>query len=140
MTGKFYLLLERYWPIFSWLFQSRRCKASTLPSLMKERLWFTASLVGQSDAISRKNLQKCKVIRISKTRHTHIYVWIKSMWSNFVKLLLLQIWRFYSHMWLSLNETRRDKEIVGLPFLIPGYSFRVGSEVRQRNLNRWDFV
>lgn len=56
MTRKSYLLLERYWPIFSWLFQSRRCKASTLPSLMKERLWFTVSLVGQSDAISRKNL------------------------------------------------------------------------------------
>lgn len=40
-------------------------------------------------------------------------------------------------MWLSLNETRRVKDKVGLPFLIPGFSFRVGSEARQRNLDEW---
>ena len=50
------MLLERYCPIFSWLFHSRRCRASTLPSLLKDRLWFTESLAGQSDAMSRKNL------------------------------------------------------------------------------------
>lgn len=50
------LLLERYWPILSWLFHSRRCRASTLPSLIKDRLWLTESLGGESDAMSKKNL------------------------------------------------------------------------------------
>lgn len=54
----FYLLLDKYWPILSWLFHNRRCRASTLPSLMKDRLWFTESLGGESDAISKKNLPK----------------------------------------------------------------------------------
>lgn len=114
MTEKSYLLLERYWPIFSWLFHSRRCKASTLPSLMKERLWFTASLVGQSDAISRKNLQKCKVIRISKTRYTHIYVWIKFMWSNCEITGITNMEVLFTHV--TINKTRRDKEKLGFPF------------------------
>lgn len=52
------LLLERYWPIFSWLFHNRRWSARTLPSLMKDRLWFTESLAGQSEAMSKKNLQR----------------------------------------------------------------------------------
>lgn len=50
------LLLERYWPILSWLFHSRRWRASTLPSLIKDRLWLTESLGGESDAMSKKNL------------------------------------------------------------------------------------
>lgn len=138
MIGKSYLLLERYWPIFSWLFQSRRCKASTLPSLMKERLWFTASLVGQSDAISRKNLQKYKIIRILKTRYTHIYIWINlykaTLWSNWD----YKYWGLI-HTWLSLHE-KRDNEKLGFLFLIPSYSFTVGSEVRQKqSLDGWGF-
>lgn len=51
-----HLLLERYWPILSWLFHSRRWRARTLPSLMKDRLWLTESLGGESDAMSKKNL------------------------------------------------------------------------------------
>lgn len=50
------LLLERYWPILSWLFHSRRWRASTLPSLIKDRLWLTESMFGESDAMSKKNL------------------------------------------------------------------------------------
>lgn len=43
-------------------------------------------------------------------------------------------------MWLSLNEKRKDKQESGFPFLIPGYSFRVGSEVRQKqNVDGWGF-
>lgn len=55
-----YLLLERYWPILSWLFQSSRWRASTLPSLIKDRLWLTESLGGESEAMSKKNLQQRK--------------------------------------------------------------------------------
>lgn len=54
------LLLDRYCPIRSWLFHSRRCRASTFPSLMKDRLWFTESLGGESEAMSRKNLKGMK--------------------------------------------------------------------------------
>lgn len=50
------LLLERYWPILSWLFHNKRWRASTLPSLIKDRLWLTESLGGESDAMSKKNL------------------------------------------------------------------------------------
>lgn len=50
------LLLDRYWPILSWLFHSSLWRASTLPSLMKDRLWLTESLGGESDAMSKKNL------------------------------------------------------------------------------------
>lgn len=50
------LLLDKYWPILSWLFHSSRWRASTLPSLMNDRLWLTESLGGESDAMSKKNL------------------------------------------------------------------------------------
>lgn len=53
-----HLLLERYWPILSWLFHSRRWRARTLPSLMKDRLWLTESLGGESEAMSKKNLRR----------------------------------------------------------------------------------
>lgn len=44
------------------------------------------------------------------------------------------------HTWLSLNKTGRDNEKVGFPSLIPGFSFRIGFEVRQQqNLDGWDF-
>lgn len=52
------LLLERYWPILSWLFHSRRWRARTLPSLMKDKLWLTESLGGESEAMSKKNLRQ----------------------------------------------------------------------------------
>lgn len=123
MTEKSYLLLERYWPIFSWLFHSD-VKQAHCHQLMKERLWFTASLVGQSDAISRKNLQKCKVIRISKTRYTHIYVWIKFMWSNCEITGITNMEVLFTHV--TINKTRRDKGEAWFSIWYL-FSFKVGS-------------
>lgn len=53
-----HLLLDKYWPIFSWLFHSSLCRAKTFPSLIKDRLWLSESLAGQSEAMSRKNLEE----------------------------------------------------------------------------------
>lgn len=56
-TRPAHLLLDKYWPIFSWLFHSSLCRAKTFPSLIKDRLWLSESLAGQSEAMSRKNLE-----------------------------------------------------------------------------------
>lgn len=60
-----HLLLDKYWPIFSWLFHSSLCRAKTLPSLMKDRLWLRESLAGQSEAMSRKNLEENQKFKLA---------------------------------------------------------------------------
>lgn len=127
LTAKSYLLLERYWPIFSWLFHRRRCKARTLPSLMKERLWFTASLVGQSDAISRKNLKKQKANRKFYIRYTSNYKWIKFIWSQQCEVIeVTQMEGSFTHCDYQQMQ-KKDQDKVGISFLVPDFTFREGS-------------
>lgn len=86
----------------------------------------------------KENLQKCKVIRISKTRYTHIYVWIKFMWSNCEITGITNMEVLFTHV--TINKTRRDKEKLGFPFDTWPFSFKVGSKAGQQNVDRWESI
>lgn len=109
-TESFYLLLERYWPIFSWLFQSRRWSASTLPSLMKERLWLTVSLAGQSDAMLRKNLQAEIIIVFSKTVQAAFFFLKRTLLLNGT-MFIIKCLRNYQGRYRS-NDLRKGRELI----------------------------
>lgn len=118
-----HLLLDKYWPIFSWLFHSSRCRANTFPSLMKDRLWFRESLAGQSEAMSRKNLQmnpkhqllspvpnkpniaaflpSCRIkISLHKViKRPHVFLFCKQ---NMVGDTLENLWTFEKWHWVFL--------------------------------------